>query len=116
MYTISNLTLLEYTLTDRLIIQHHQSFFPNIMTHISVLFSEIIEVFNACQLQFFVDGTVGLGGHAHGILEAHPEIELYLGVDQDPAALDLASQNLKQWGKKIVLKHGNFQNFDLYLN
>ncbi len=79
--------------------------------HISVLLSEVIAAFSPVALSIVVDGTIGAGGHAESILSAHPEIDLYLGIDQDPAALQLAEKRLKPWGSKVVLKFGNFADF-----
>ncbi len=51
----------------------------------------------------YVDGTVGAGGHARGILEAcAPEGEL-LGFDLDPQALALARETLAPFGQRAHL-------------
>lgn len=83
--------------------------------HRSVLLLEVIEAFQACCLRTFIDGTLGAGGHAEALLHSHPEIEFYLGIDQDSSALALASSRLAPWKEKIHLRHGNFVDFDLYL-
>jgi 16S rRNA (cytosine1402-N4)-methyltransferase len=88
-----------------------QSLYP----HVSVLLSEVLIAFEPSRLKVFIDGTLGAGGHAKAILEAHPEIELYLGIDQDPSALALAAERLKPWKDKLVLRHGNFVDFDRFL-
>ena len=46
-----------------------------------------------------VDATVGSGGHAEALLEAHQEIHI-LGLDRDGDAIDRASQNLKKQNLK----------------
>ena len=66
-------------------------------------------------LRIVVDGTIGAGGHAHAILERHPEIEYYVGIDQDREALRVAGDRLKPWGSKLLLRHGNFAEFDDFL-
>ncbi len=76
--------------------------------HIPVLLKEIIEGFSACHMLVFVDGTVGLGGHAEAILEAHPEIELYIGFDKDLEALKKAKERLKKWKTKLHFYQGSF--------
>lgn len=80
--------------------------------HYSVLLHEVLESFASSQLKFFVDGTLGAGGHAQAILEAHPEIELYIGIDQDPSALNIAKERLQPWKEKLFLKQINFSRFD----
>ncbi len=83
--------------------------------HISVLEHEAIELFSDLQIGVFFEGTVGAGGHAKAILEAHPEIKRYIGCDLDPQALEIAKETLKPWKDKVELIHGNFANLDLYL-
>ncbi len=83
--------------------------------HYSVLLTEVLQAFASSKLQFFLDGTLGAGGHAEALLEAHPEIELYIGIDQDPAALHLAADRLKHWHQKLCLRQMNFSQFDLLL-
>ncbi len=82
------------------------------MVHIPVLLRQVIGAFANCQLHTFLDGTIGAGGHAAALLEAYPEIIHYVGLDQDPAALLMASQNLEPWKQKITLKRNNFADLD----
>ena len=68
------------------------------MEHQAVLIQQVLEAFSGIELQLFFDGTTGAGGHASQILRAHPEIERYLACDQDPVALSIAREKLKEWG------------------
>lgn len=83
--------------------------------HISILLRQVIEQFQGASLKVFFEGTVGAGGHAKAILEAHPEIERYIGCDQDPQALELARKTLESFGDKVELVHGNFRHLDTIL-
>lgn len=83
--------------------------------HAPVLLTEVIQAFESLNLQVVVDGTLGAGGHAQALLEQHPEIQYYIGVDQDPDALALAAERLKHWTPKVFFRHGNFAQFDLFL-
>ena len=56
---------------------------------------------------FFVDATVGAGGHARALLEAGPGIRL-LGLDRDPDALGLARERLVGFADRVRLLEGNF--------
>lgn len=56
---------------------------------------------------FFVDATVGAGGHAAALLEAGSGIEL-LGLDRDPDALALARARLAHFGERVRLAQFNF--------
>ena len=83
--------------------------------HSPVLEKEALSFFADMQIGVFFEGTVGAGGHAKAILEAHPEIKRYIGCDLDPEALEIARQTLKPWKDKVELIHGNFADLDMYL-
>ena len=56
----------------------------------------------------YVDGTVGAGGHAWGILQAsNPDGQL-LGLDVDPQALELASEKLAEFGERAHLVRASY--------
>lgn len=84
--------------------------------HISVLSQEIEEFFKECQLKIFVDCTLGAGGHSECILRAHPEMELLVGIDQDPVAQNIAKSRLDAWKNKIAFMEGNFIQFSNFLD
>jgi 16S rRNA (cytosine1402-N4)-methyltransferase len=75
--------------------------------HKPVLVSEVLAIFKEMKIRWFFDGTLGAGGHAQALLEAHPEIELYIGCDRDLDALQIAEQELKRWKEKLFLIHGS---------
>lgn len=76
--------------------------------HISVLLNEVLQAFEPLHIQYFLDGTLGAGGHAEAILKAHPEIKAYIGMDQDPLAIEIASKRLSPWKEKLRLIPKNF--------
>ena len=84
--------------------------------HEPVLLREILESFQEIPLRIFVDGTLGAGGHAEGILTENPGINTFIGIDQDPVALDIARQRLNPWKDKTTFISGNFSNLDTYLD
>jgi 16S rRNA (cytosine1402-N4)-methyltransferase len=49
-----------------------------------------------------VDATLGLGGHAVAVLEAHPDV-LLVGLDRDPEALRRSSERLAPYGERVRL-------------
>lgn len=56
-----------------------------------------------------MDGTVGAGGHAHGILErSSPEGQL-LGLDRDVDALRVAADRLRPYAERVRLSHASFE-------
>lgn len=85
------------------------------MSHASVLLHEVVDAFRGVPCQIFVEGTVGAGGHARALLEAHPEIERYLAFDRDPSALKLAREVLQPWKDKVEFIHSPFGDVGAYL-
>ncbi|GAB4192800.1 MAG: hypothetical protein Tsb0015_15240 [Simkaniaceae bacterium] len=85
------------------------------MSHISVMQNEVLHFFEDSFLKTFFEGTVGAGGHAEKILQAHPEIETYIACDRDPAAMEIAEEKLKPWKEKILWMQGNFAKLDDFL-
>lgn len=77
-------------------------------SHQPVLYHEIIHALMPQQGKKFIDGTVGAGGHARGILEASNPSGVLLGFDLDPQALALAKENLAQFGSRAILVRANY--------
>lgn len=76
--------------------------------HIPVLPEEVKKLFSNMSLNRFLDGTVGLGGHAALVLASHPELKEYWALDQDIEALSFAKENLRLFGEKVHFHHMNF--------
>ena len=55
-----------------------------------------------------MDGTVGAGGHAAGLLEASSPDGQLLGLDVDPQALELARQRLAPFGSRAILRQASY--------
>ena len=60
---------------------------------------------------FYVDATLGGGGHAREILERLRGGKL-LGIDRDPASLRVAQERLQGFGEKLIVRQGNFAEID----
>src|SRR5262245_31013107 len=63
---------------------------------------------------FFIDATVGAGGHAERLLEGGAGIRL-LGIDRDPDALALARERLAPFGDRVELVAGDFAELEQLL-
>ena len=79
--------------------------------HVPVLWREAIEFLNVRPDGFYIDTTLGAGGHAEGILRRLEGGKL-LGIDRDAAALAVAQERLKGFGDKLIVMHGNFSQID----
>jgi 16S rRNA (cytosine1402-N4)-methyltransferase len=58
-----------------------------------------------------VDGTLGMGGHAEGVLERFPEC-VVIGVDRDLEALALAGERLGRFGERYRPVHAVYDEID----
>jgi 16S rRNA (cytosine1402-N4)-methyltransferase len=76
--------------------------------HQPVLYHEIIHALQPRRGGFFVDCTLGAGGHAWGILKASEPDGRLLGLDVDPQALELARKWLAPFGERAVLIQASY--------
>ena len=76
--------------------------------HKPVLYQEIIHSLQPKSPGRYVDGTIGAGGHARGILEACAPEGCLLGFDLDSQALALARETLAPYGKRVVLVQASY--------
>src|SRR6056297_1141457 len=60
----------------------------------------------------WLDGTLGAGGYARGLLEAGAA--QVIGVDRDPLALEMARDWGAEYGDRLRLVQGNFAQMDDY--
>ena len=80
--------------------------------HIPVLAVEVVEFLSEKRPLKMIDGTLGNGGHSRLMLERNPQLEI-LGIDRDPAALERASENLREFGSRFCCVHGEFADLDV---
>lgn len=73
------------------------------MSHKPVLYQEIIHALQPRPGGRYVDGTLGAGGHARGILEACAPDGQLLGLDVDSQALAIARETLAPYEGRIHL-------------
>ena len=62
--------------------------------HVPVLLKEAIEFLNIKRGGTYIDATVGLGGHSSEIVKRLGAPGHLIGLDKDPAALDIARKKL----------------------
>ncbi len=76
--------------------------------HLPVMVPEVLAGLAVRPGGRYVDGTVGLGGHARAILTASGPCGRLLGIDRDPHALERAAERLASFGDRVMLVRGNY--------
>ena len=75
--------------------------------HEPVMEAEVIALLEPSRGGVFVDCTIGLGGHARGLLAGGAT--RLIGFDRDPAALAIAAESLTPWGNRVDLVHADYR-------
>ncbi len=83
--------------------------------HQPVLYKEIIHALQPQAGGLYVDGTLGAGGHARGILEASAPDGQLLGLDIDPQALAIARRYLAPYEHRIHLAQASYTSLSTQL-
>ena len=85
--------------------------------HVPVLRDRIVELL-APALQepgaVYVDGTLGMGGHAEAILQRCPQAHV-VGIDRDTEALELAAERLAPYADRTSFVHAVYDDVDTAL-
>ena len=82
--------------------------------HAPVLLKEAIDFLNVRRGGTYIDATVGLGGHSYEIARRLGAPGHLIGVDKDPAAIEIAGFSLRASGSgqtdwpTVDLRHGSF--------
>ncbi len=76
--------------------------------HVPVLFAETLRLLQPRAGGLYIDGTLGAGGHAGGILEASAPDGRLLGFDRDPEALRFAGERLDRFGDRFTAVHASY--------
>ena len=80
------------------------------MRHEPVLFEEVLEFLRPSREDgVLVDATVGLGGHAEGLLDRHPRVRL-IAIDRDPEALERSRNRLSRFADRVTLVRGRHES------
>jgi 16S rRNA (cytosine1402-N4)-methyltransferase len=74
--------------------------------HRPVLASESVELLAPRAGSLVVDGTCGGGGHTAEILRSGADV---IALDQDPDAIEFASEKLGEYGGRVTLVQANFR-------
>ena len=76
--------------------------------HVPVLYQAVLAGLQPAPGGAYIDGTVGAGGHAAGLLAASAPDGRLLGLDRDPAALVVARERLQPFGERARLVQASY--------
>lgn len=69
------------------------------LSHLAVLYQEVLEALQVVPHGRYIDGTLGAGGHTRGILNQGGHV---LAFDWDPEAISYARDQLAQFGDQVT--------------
>ena len=78
------------------------------MSHIPVLYQEVMTMLALKPNGRYIDGTVGAGGHTAGILEQTAPDGRILAFDRDPEAIEFAQQRLGALAERVTFVQASF--------
>jgi 16S rRNA (cytosine1402-N4)-methyltransferase len=81
--------------------------------HRPVLAAEVMELLAPRPSSLVVDATCGGGGHTEAILKSSADV---LALDQDPEAIQHATDRLASFGGRVTLRQANFRHADKILD
>ena len=79
--------------------------------HEPVLVEESLETWVTDPDGWYLDGTLGGGGHAEALLSRYPDARL-IGLDRDPTALEKARARLAAFGDRVQIVRSDFADME----
>ena len=76
--------------------------------HVPVLLEEALEYLDAGREGTYIDGTLGMAGHAGEILKRNPKVRL-IGSDLDESTILQARDYLQAYANRVELYHADFK-------
>ncbi|WP_067490010.1 16S rRNA (cytosine(1402)-N(4))-methyltransferase RsmH [Actinomadura hibisca] len=88
--------------------------------HVPVMLDRVLELLAPAvrvtgRAPVYLDGTLGMGGHAEAMLAAHPELRL-IGLDRDTTALERSARRLARFGDRVTLEHAVYDELPAVLD
>ena len=87
----------------------------DVQTHTPVLLEESIEFLNCRPGGFYVDCTLGMGGHAEKILEVSAPDGRLLAIDKDEEAIEVAQKRLASYKDRVTVVHEDYRMLRAFL-
>lgn len=78
--------------------------------HIPVLFREVMDLLQPQPGGIYIDGTLGAGGHAAGLLQASAPTGRVLVFDRDPEAIAFARGALQAFDDRVLYANSSYAN------
>ena len=85
-------------------------------SHKSVLLNETINALHIRPDGIYVDGTLGGGGHSYEICKRLSDRGRLIGIDQDAAAIEAASERLGEFKDRLTIIRSNYCEMKRQLN
>ena len=85
-------------------------------SHKSVLLNETIDALKIKPDGIYVDGTLGGGGHSYEICKRLSGKGRLIGIDQDAAAIEAASERLGEFKDRVTIIRSNYCEMKKQLN
>ena len=85
------------------------------MEHVPVLLNEVIKILDPQPGEFFIDGTLGGGGHAREIIKKVEPNGKFLGIDWDNAAIGKFRSSVVSHKPSVILINDNYKNIPMIL-
>ena len=77
------------------------------LSHQPVLLNEVVEALSPESGKWYLDGTLGAGGHSEAILKASAPSGKLIGMDLDPNAIKTAAKRLAKFGERVKIIRGS---------
>ena len=85
-------------------------------SHKSVLLNETIDALRIKPNGIYVDGTLGGGGHSYEICKRLSDKGRLIGIDQDAAAIEAATERLGEFKDRVTIIRSNYCEMKRQLN
>ena len=99
--------------TGPLVLEEEAQEMEDITYHRPVLAAEVVELLAPRPGSLVVDATCGGGGHSEAILGIGADV---LALDQDPEAIQHATDRLARFGRRVTFRRANFRHVDKVLD
>lgn len=78
--------------------------------HVSVMLKEVIDGLNIRSTGIYVDATIGGAGHSFEIARRLSSEGRLIGIDQDEAAIEAATERLSKFSDRVTIVRSNYSD------